>query len=83
MDRIIEKKKWTLKKILTIVFAAAFGFFIIYLLFFRDKQSKLYVNKEQLSVAEVNWTVSRSLSLLMAWHIPKPQFILMRCREVL
>jgi len=53
MDRIIEKKKWTLKKILTIVFAAAFGFFIIYLLFFRDKQSKLYVNKEQLSVAEV------------------------------
>ena len=53
MDRIIKKKKWTVKKILTIVFAAAFGFFIIYLLFFRDKQSKLYVNKEQLSVAEV------------------------------
>ena len=53
MDRIIEKKRWTVKKILTIVFAAAFGFLIIYLLFFRDKQSRLYVNKEQLSVAEV------------------------------
>lgn len=53
MDRIIEKKRWTVKKILTIVFAAAFGFFIIYLLFFRDTQSRLYVNKEQLSVAEV------------------------------
>ncbi|OQX79457.1 MAG: hypothetical protein B6D64_04860 [Bacteroidetes bacterium 4484_276] len=53
MDRIIEKKRWTVKKILTIVFATAFGFFIIYLLFFRDKQSRLYVNKEQLSVAEV------------------------------
>lgn len=53
MDRIIEKKKWTVKKILTIVLAGAFGFFIIYLLFFRDKQSKLYVNEEQLSIAEV------------------------------
>jgi HlyD family secretion protein len=53
MDRIIEKKKWTLKKILTIVFATAFGLFIVYLLFFRDKQSRLYVNNEQISVAEV------------------------------
>ncbi len=53
MDRIIEKKRWTVKKILTIVFTAAFGFLIIYLLFFRDKQSRLYVNKEHLSVAEV------------------------------
>jgi len=53
MDRIIEKKKWTSKKILTIGLAAAFGMFIIYLLFFRDKQSRLYVEKSQLSVAEV------------------------------
>ncbi len=53
MDRIIEKKKWTAKKILTIVFSVMFGFFILYLLFFRDKQSKLYVNQEQLSIAEV------------------------------
>ncbi|MFP4470856.1 MAG: hypothetical protein ACLFPE_09235, partial [Bacteroidales bacterium] len=53
MDRIIEKKKWTTKKILTIAFVSAFGLFIIYLLFFRDKQSRLYVNREQLSIAEV------------------------------
>lgn len=53
MDRIIEKKKWTVKKILTIVFSVMFGLFIVYLLFFRDKQSKLYVNQEQLSIAEV------------------------------
>jgi len=53
MDRIIEKKKWTSKKILTIGLAATFGMFIIYLLFFRDKQSRLYVEKSQLSVAEV------------------------------
>lgn len=53
MDRIIKKKKWTTKKILTIVLASAFGLFIIYLLFFRDKQSRLYVDREQLSIAEV------------------------------
>jgi HlyD family secretion protein len=53
MDRIIEKKKWTVKKVSMIVIATAFGVFIIYLLFFRDNQSKLYVNKEQLSIAEV------------------------------
>ena len=53
MDRIIKKKRWTVKRILTIIFASAFGFLILYLLFFRDKQSRLYVNKEQISVAEV------------------------------
>ncbi len=53
MDRINKKKKWTTKKILTIVLASAFGVFIVYLLFFRDKQSRLYVDREQLSVAEV------------------------------
>ena len=53
MDRIIEKKKWTVRKIVTISLAAAFGLSLIYLLFFRDKHSRLYVDKSQLSVAEV------------------------------
>jgi HlyD family secretion protein len=53
MDRIIEKKKWTLKKILTIAFSVAFAALLVYLIFFRDKQSKLYVNKDQLAIAEV------------------------------
>jgi len=53
MDRIIKKKKWTVKRILTIVFSSAFGLFIIYLLFFRDKQSRLYVDEEQLAITEV------------------------------
>ena len=53
MDRIIKKKRWTLKKILTLIFSVAFGLFIVYLLFFRDKQSRLYVNEDQLSVAVV------------------------------
>lgn len=53
MDRPIKKKKWTVKRILTISVIVIFAFFLTYLLFFRDKQSKLYVNKEQLSIAVV------------------------------
>ncbi len=55
MDRIIEKKKWTIKKILTILFISIFGFLIIYLLFFRDKSSRLYVDRNQLSISEVKF----------------------------
>ncbi|MFO8129567.1 MAG: efflux RND transporter periplasmic adaptor subunit [Bacteroidales bacterium] len=53
MDRIIAKKKWTTKKILIIAAVSAFAIFILYLLFFRDKASKLYVEKEQLTFARV------------------------------
>lgn len=53
MDRVIKKKKWTPKKIATIAFVSLFGVFIVYLLFFRDKQSKLYVERNQLSITIV------------------------------
>ncbi len=53
MDRPIEKKKWTVRKILSISAIAVFLFFLVYLFFFRDKQSRLYVNKDQLSIAMV------------------------------
>jgi len=32
MDRIIEKKRWTVKKVLTIVFASVFVFFIVFVI---------------------------------------------------
>jgi HlyD family secretion protein len=53
MDRIIEKKKWTTKRILTIAAISVFVLFLIYLLFLRDKTSKLYIDKEQITIAEV------------------------------
>lgn len=53
MDRIIEKKKWTLKKILSITAVACFALLLVYLLFIRDRQSKLYIEKEQVSIAAV------------------------------
>ncbi len=53
MDRIIEKKKWTTRKIVTIVSITAFVFLIFYLIFLRDKSSRLYVDRNQLTIATV------------------------------
>jgi len=53
MDKAIEKKKWTTKKILNIAGISIFVLFILYLLFFRDKRSKLYVDKSQITIASV------------------------------
>ncbi len=53
MDRIIKKKKWTVKKILSIAGVLAFGVFIAYLLFFRDTSSRLYVDRDKMTVATV------------------------------
>ena len=53
MDRIIEKKKWTTRRILTITAIAVFVFFLIYLILLRDKSSKLYIEKEQITIAQV------------------------------
>jgi len=53
MDRIIEKKKWTTKKIITIAAIAVFVLFVIYLVFFRDNYSRLYVNQNEITIATV------------------------------
>lgn len=53
MDRIIEKKKWTPKKIAVISGSAILMLCLIYLLFLRDKSSKVYVNRDQLTIAIV------------------------------
>ncbi|ELR70095.1 Putative RND efflux membrane fusion protein [Fulvivirga imtechensis AK7] len=53
MDRKIKKKKWTVKRIGTILVAAAILGFIVYLLFFADRRSRLNVEKEKLTIATV------------------------------
>ncbi|PIQ26425.1 MAG: efflux transporter periplasmic adaptor subunit, partial [Bacteroidetes bacterium CG18_big_fil_WC_8_21_14_2_50_41_14] len=53
MDRMIEKKKWTSKKIGMLVAISSFVVLVAYLLFFRDKAAKLYVNKNELTIATV------------------------------
>jgi HlyD family secretion protein len=51
MDKIIKKKKWTPGKIATLTGIGLLVFLIAYLMFFRDKSSRLYVEKEKISIA--------------------------------
>ncbi len=53
MDRIIEKKKWTTRKLITITLIAALVGLVIYLVFFRDKSSRLFVDRNHLTIATV------------------------------
>jgi len=53
MDKIIEKKRWTTKKILQYAAIAVFVFFLAYLFLLRDRTSRLKVEKNQVTIAEV------------------------------
>lgn len=53
MDRLIEKKKWPLKKILLYSAAGVFVLFIFYVMVFGDHSRKLNVQTERLTVAVV------------------------------
>ena len=53
MDRIIEKKRWTLKKIITFSAIALFIVFVFYNFIFGDHSSKLNVKTERITVSTV------------------------------
>lgn len=53
MDRIIKKKKWPPKRIAMIAAIVLFPVFLAWLIFFRDSSSRLYVDKEKMTVATV------------------------------
>lgn len=53
MDRIIEKRKWTVKKVGYLAIGVLFLAFITYLLFFRDNASKLYVDIHDVTITTV------------------------------
>ena len=55
MDRKIEKKKWTLKKIAKISLLATVIMVVGYSLIFGDRSSKLNVYLERISISTVNW----------------------------
>jgi HlyD family secretion protein len=55
MDRKIEKKNWTPKRILTYGGGGLLFIFIIYLLIFADKSSKLNVESDRITVSEVKY----------------------------
>lgn len=53
MDKLIEKKKWTPKKIAFISAALLFVLFALYTFVFADRKSKLNVEKDKITIAEV------------------------------
>src|SRR6185369_14775157 len=53
MDRVIEKKKWSTKRILTIAFVTAIVLLIAGSIYFTSGGSKLNVNAERLTISEV------------------------------
>ncbi len=53
MDRILEKKKWTPKKIASIGISMLFLVFVFYLIFLRDTSSRLYTDKDRMTIAVV------------------------------
>ncbi len=59
MDKVIVKKKWTLKKILWISGTTLFVGLIVYYLAFGDKSSKLNVEVDKITVEEVTQDLFR------------------------
>jgi HlyD family secretion protein len=55
MDKKIEKKRWTLKRIISFFGAGILILFIVYLLFISDTSTKLNVEKERLTISEVKY----------------------------
>lgn len=53
MDRVIEKKKWTSKKVLTVVFVTGIVLLISGSIYFTSGATKLNVDSERLTVSEV------------------------------
>ena len=53
MDRIIEKKKWTTKRILQLTALAIFIFFILYIFVLRDRSSRINIDRNQVTFATV------------------------------
>ncbi|MBK6266355.1 HlyD family efflux transporter periplasmic adaptor subunit [Marivirga sp. S37H4] len=53
MDKKIERKRWTVKRVLLITLGVAVLSFIVFQLLFADNRSTLNVNKDRLSIATV------------------------------
>ena len=57
MDRKIKKKKWTFKRVSLYAVVLLFISFVLYSFFFADKRSKLNVDLEKITIAEVRFGV--------------------------
>ena len=56
MDKKIDKKTWTTKKILSTSAIVVFFGFLFYLIVFRDSSLKLNVEKERITISTVEYS---------------------------
>ena len=56
MDRVIEKKKWTRKRILLLVGGGAFVLALVYIIFSAFGKSRLNVESERMTIAEATYS---------------------------
>src|SRR6185312_9260729 len=54
MDKKIEKKKWTFKRLATYSGIAVFVVCIAYLFIFADRRSKLKIEKDKVTISDVH-----------------------------
>lgn len=71
MDRKIEKKKWTLKNISLIAGGIAVISLIFYSFFFADKRTKLYVERNKITISEVEYGVFQDFIPVTGGVLPK------------
>jgi len=53
MDRIIEKKKWPPKRIIAVSGISGLVVLVVYLIFFRDNGSRIYVPRDRVTISTV------------------------------
>ena len=76
MDRKIEKKKWTLKKIISISFIGILLLAIVYSFIFGDSGSRLNVNSERITISTVKKGVFQEYIPVTGSVIPIKTFYL-------
>ncbi|WP_315815850.1 hypothetical protein [Paraflavitalea speifideaquila] len=74
MDRVIAKKKWTSKKLLTIGGIIALAGLIAASIYFTSGKKRLNVDTERITITEVKRRPSRKPFPLMVWYYPSPPF---------
>jgi HlyD family secretion protein len=76
MDKVIKKKKWTLKKILYILGGAAVLGLIVFQIGWADKRSRLKVDLEKMTIATVNRGVFQEFIPQTGAVVPSRTFFL-------
>jgi HlyD family secretion protein len=71
MDRKIEKKKWTFKNVSLLVGGLVVLSLIFYSFFFADKRTKLYVDRNKITISDVDYGIFQDFIPVTGGVLPK------------